>query len=67
MDSFPILYNLYYKEYEKKGYGEKEAALLRRLHDNGLLEPAAALAVEAIAVWDTVAFHQTWISRTWIA
>lgn len=67
MDSFPILYNLYYKDYKKKGYAEKETAFLRRLHDDRLLEPAAALAVEAIAVWDTVEFHQTWISTTWMA
>ncbi|KAF2807085.1 uncharacterized protein BDZ99DRAFT_536163 [Mytilinidion resinicola] len=76
MDSFPELYNLYYKEQEtdartteaeKKAYGEKQAQFLKTLTENGLLEPAAAGAIEAVAVWDTVAFDPTWFSMTWVA
>ncbi|KAF2492930.1 hypothetical protein BU16DRAFT_529186 [Lophium mytilinum] len=76
MDSFPELYNLYYKEHgtdaqmtgeQKRVYGEKETRFLKTLTENGLLEPKAALAIEVVAVWDTVAFDLTWFSTSWIA
>lgn len=45
----------------------EERAFLRRLVADGLVDEGARNAVEIVACWDTVAFHQTWFSRTWVA
>jgi hypothetical protein len=73
MDSFPELYNLWYEEHgkgkmdvEKAAWVVKETAYLSKLRDNGLLEPKAATAIEAVCVWDTVAFHKIRFSASWV-
>lgn len=69
MDSFPILYNLFYKQQSKhamKNAAEVQA-FYKRLSDNGLLVTAARYAVEIVGVFDTVAFHETWMSKLGIA
>lgn len=72
MDSFQHLYNLYYKQYDGTNSGvktdpAKEAEFIAALKKNKLLVPEARTAVEIVGVFDTVAFHQPWVSKLGIA
>lgn len=66
MDGFQELYGYYYR---KHGMDDPaaEKAFAAKLAAERLLDQSAADAVKVVGVWDTVAFHKTWVASTWIA